>query len=198
MAEADADAIAAVLDGDVERYAALVDKYQEPAIRLAFSVLGNYEDARDVSQEAFVSAYRSLGRFRGGAKFSTWLYRIVLNECKDARKRRARRPVAVAIVGEPDVDHDAGDGLFVDPADPGGDPSDRLEQRELAGRLSLAIGGLPMNQRAAFLLHHVHGLPLDETAAVMGCRLGTVKAHVFRATAALRARLAPWLAKEAL
>ncbi|MBI2496080.1 MAG: sigma-70 family RNA polymerase sigma factor [Candidatus Omnitrophica bacterium] len=82
--EEEEEVIQAVLRGDVDRYAELVDKYQAWARRVAFSLLGNYEDARDASQEAFVSAYRSLGRFRASAAFSTWLYRIVVNECKDA------------------------------------------------------------------------------------------------------------------
>jgi RNA polymerase sigma-70 factor (ECF subfamily) len=184
MAGSDAKTIQAVLDGDVDRFAELVDKYQEHALKLAYSFLGNYEDAKDASQEAFVSAYRSLGRFRGGAKFSTWLYRIVVNECKDVYKRRARQPSVVAAVGESDPDRNG--VLFVDVEDPGAGPSDQAANRELAHQLSTEIGRLPMKQRTAFLLHHVHGLPLEEVAAVMRCRLGTVKSHVFRATDHLR------------
>ena len=188
MAGSDAQTIQAVLDGDVDRFAELVEKYQEQALRLAFSMLGNYEDAKDASQEAFVSAYRSLGRFRGGAKFSTWLYRVVVNQCKDVYKRRARAPMVVAAVGEPDPEMDGAD-LFVDVEDPAADPSDQLANRELAQQLSTAIGSLPMKQRTAFLLHHMHGLPLDEVAAVMRCQLGTVKSHIFRATHHLKEAL---------
>ena len=196
MADSDADTIRAVLDGDVERYAELVDKYQGTALRLAFGFLGNYEDAKDVSQEAFVSAYQALGRFRSAAKFSTWLYRIVINGCKDAHKRRARQPMVVAGVGGPAPEDEAGEGLFVDVADPGAGPGDHASGRELSLALSAAIGELPDQQRTAFLLHHVHGLPLVEAADVMGCRVGTVKAHVFRATERLRGRLARWMSKE--
>ncbi|MDP3703533.1 MAG: RNA polymerase sigma factor [Candidatus Omnitrophota bacterium] len=187
-ASVDDQTIQAVLDGDADRFAELVDRYQEQTLKLAFSLLGNYEDAKDASQEAFVSAYRSLRRFRGGAKFSTWLFRMVVNVCKDVYKRRARLPVVVAGVGEPrrrrgepDPDVD-GAGLFVDVEDPAASPSDQLANRELGHRLSAAITGLPMKQRTAFLLHHVHGLPLAEVASVMHCRLGTVKSHIFRAT----------------
>ncbi len=187
----DAQAIQAVLDGDVDRYAKLVDAYQGPALRLAFSLLGNYEDAQDAAQEAFVSAYRSLSRFRGGAKFSTWLYRIVVNECKDVYKRRARQPRAVTGVGDRG---DEGDDPILFVSDPTASPSDQVANRELSGRLSRAIGTLSMKQRTAFLLHHVQGLSLEEAAAVMGCRVGTVKSHIFRATEALRSQLAPWLA----
>ena len=196
MAGSDAETIHAVLNGDVDRYAELVERYQDRVIRLAFSFLGNYEDARDVSQDAFVNAYRSLARFRGTAKFSTWLFRIVVNQCKDAYRRRARQPMAVLHVGEPDAEGEQGTGLFVDVPDPGAGPSGALENRELSYQLTAAIEGLPMKQRTAFLLHHVHGLSLEEAAAVMGCRLGTVKSHIFRATATLRRQLSPWLAKE--
>lgn len=191
----EAQIIHAVLHGDVDRYAELVDQYQQTARRLAFSMLGNAEDAKDASQEAFVSAYRSLHRFRGGARFSTWLYRIVVNECQDVYRRRARQPVAAAQVGEPDPQTN-GVCLFVDVADPAGRPSDQAANRELAHRLSVAIGALPMRQRTAFVLHHLHGLPLEEVAQVMHCRLGTVKSHMFRATEQLRRHLSPWVTQE--
>ena len=194
MAEGDDKTIRAVRSGEVDRFAELVDRYQGQAIRLAFSLLGNYEDARDASQEAFISAYRSLGRFRGGAKFSTWLYRIVVNECKDAYKRRARQPAGVLRVGT--ADDDADGSLFIDVDDPGGSPSDHLANQDLSRRLTAGIRELPMTQRTAFLLHHVNGLPLHDTAEVMGCRVGTVKAHIFRATESLRKQLTPWLAQE--
>ena len=195
MADSDAEAIRAVLSGDVDRYAELVDRYQDRAIRIAFSFIGNYEDARDAAQDAFVSAYRSLARFRGSAKFSTWLYRIVINRCKDVYRARARHPVVASGVGGGD-DAEGGDSLFGDPADPGFGPSDHLANRELGRQLTTAIRSLPMKQRTAFLLHHVQGLSIDEAAAVMGCRSGTVKSHLFRATASLRERLTPWLTQE--
>ena len=182
MAGSDAEAIEAVRNGDVDRYAELVDKYQGRAIRLAFSFLGNYEDAKDVSQEAFVSAYRSLGRFRSASTFCTWLYRIIVNACKDTYRQHARQPVVVAGMGEPEPGGHPGHSLFVDVVDPGADPSGQMANQELAGQLSEAIAALPMKQRTAFLLHHVHGWPLAETAQIMGCRLGTVKSHIFRAT----------------
>lgn len=199
MATQDADVIQAVLAGDVDRYAELVDRYQEPALKLAFSLLGNYEDAKDVSQEAFLSAYRALARFRGQAKFSTWLFRIVINECKDAFKHRSRRPMVVASVGPPDgVEEDEATLFVVDVDDPAAGPREQLAQRELAERLAAAIGRLPMKQRTAFVLHRLHGLALEDAAAVMRCRVGTVKSHVFRATESLRQQLTPWVGQEGL
>ena len=189
--EADAEAIHAILAGDRERYAELVNKYQAPAMHLAFSLLGNYEDARDISQEAFVNAYQSLGRFRAAAKFSTWFYRIVVNKCKDLYRQRARRPLATVRVGEPDPEAEA-NGLFVaDVHDPAADPGTSLVNRELAQQLSRAIAELPMQQRTVFVLHHLNGLLLEQVATTMGCRLGTVKSHLHRAVKHLRRQLDP-------
>ncbi len=196
MADSDADTIRAVRAGDVDRYAELVDRYQDRAIRLAFSFVGNFEDARDVAQEAFLSAYRSLGRFRGAARFSTWLYRIIINRCKDVHRARARHPVVPALLGGAGDDPVDGDGIFVDAPDPRPGPGEHAVNRELSGRLTEAIGELSMKQRTAFLLHHVHGLSVEEAAGIMGCRVGTVKSHLFRATSSLRARLTPWLTQE--
>ena len=196
MADSDADTIRAVLAGDVDRYAELVDRYQNCAIRLAFSFVGNFEDARDVAQEAFLNAYRSLGRFRGAARFSTWLYRIVINRCKDVHRARARSPMVAAGLGSAADDLAADESLFADAPDPHPGPGDHAINRELSQRLTAAIGALPMNQRTAFLLHHVHGLSVEEAAGVMGCRAGTVKSHLFRATSSMRVRLTPWLTQE--
>jgi len=198
MGGSEADTIRAILAGDVDRYAELVDRYRAAALRLAFSFVGNYDDAKDIAQESFISAYQALGRFRVEAKFSTWLFRIVVNKCKDSRRQRAHRPLVVAGVGEPEHDSEGSGTLFVDVDDPAAGPSAQLANRELAQRLSQAIGRLPMKQRTAFLLHHVHGCSLEETAEMMGCRLGTVKAQVFRATASLRDQLAPWVAQEGI
>lgn len=192
MVDPDLEIIQAVLAGDADRYAKLVDKYQGPSLRLAFSILGNLEDARDASQEAFISAYQSLAQFRGRAKFSTWLYRIVVNKCKDVCKLRSRRPAVVASVGAAGPGDNSNGSLFFEPDDPAADPVRQAANRELAYRLSQAIGALPMKQRAAFALHHLHGLSLEAAAAVMGCRTGTVKVHVYRAMEHLRARLTPW------
>ena len=195
MEQADAEAIAAVLAGSVNRYAELVDRYQGLVFRLAVSLLGNSEDAKDASQEAFVSAYSCLGRFRGQAKFSTWLYRIVVNECYDAMRRRRHQPAVMTTL--PQWSDDSEEPIFLDLNDEKADPSQQMSNKELAQGLSNAIGKLPMKQRTVFVLHHLHGMTLAEVAEVAHCRLGTVKAHLFRATASLRLELAPWLNEEA-
>lgn len=199
MPNPDAEAIQAVLQGDVDRFAELVDRHQAQAQRIAFSFLGNYDDAKDISQEAFVNAFRSLRRFRGKARFSTWFYRIVINECKDAQRRRFRQPAIAARVHpvEPE-DSGAEAGLFIDVPDDSAGPGDWAQNRELSRQLSVAIRSLPMTQQTVFLLHHVHGYSLEEAAEVMDCRVGTVKSHLFRATERLKTLLSPALKQEGL
>ena len=185
--------IHAVLHGDVDRYAELVDRYQGMALKVAVSLLGNAEDARDVSQDAFLSAFQSLSRFRQGAAFSTWLYRIIVNKCKDLFRRRAHRPRIDSSLNDPDAADDDGPRFLDVVEDGAADPRADAATRELSSRINTAIGALPVKQRTAFVLHHVHGLAVEETAAVMGCRAGTVKSHIFRATQRLRDQLEPSL-----
>ena len=192
MVDRDDDQIVrAVCAGDTEAFAELVDKYQAMAIKVAFSLLGNEQDAHDAAQEAFISAYQSLPRFRGGAKFSTWLYRIVANKCKDVYRKRARTAgswLRISTTGSSErEDH------LMEIHDPRSGPALKLYNREMAEALNKAISQLPLKQRMAFVLHHLHGMALNEVADVMQCRVGTVKSHVFRATAALKSSMQPWL-----
>ena len=173
----DEEAIDAVLRGDVDRYAELVRRHQRQAWMIAYGFVGNFEDAREISQNAFVKAYRHLRHFRRRAKFSTWLYRIIANECKDWFRRRARQPRLTPLSLHLEDD----DSVMFDVADPSGSPLDALANRELAKQLGQAIRRLSGKQQEAFVLHHVNGLSLEEASQVMGCRVGTVKAHLFRA-----------------
>ena len=188
----DWDVIRAVLEGHSDRYAELVAHYQGAAIKLAFSLVGNYEDARELSQNGFVKAYQHLRDFRGRAKFSTWLYRIIVNECKDFLRRAARQPKSVSLVPDPEAEES---GLF-EVAEPSAGPREQVANRDLAKRISEAIQGLSMKQQTAFVLHHVQGMSLEEVAQVMGCRGGTVKSHLFRATHHLRDVLEPFVATQ--
>ena len=189
----DLEIIGAVLQGEAARYGELVSKYQFAAWKLAYSFTGDWEEAKDLSQNGFVKAYHQLRRFRGRAKFSTWLYRIVTNECKDFLRRSSRRPETVPLAAGSDPDDPPG----IDPADPAADPREAAHRKELAGKLARAIGRLPVKQQSAFILHRVNGLSLEEVSEAMGCRPGTVKAHLFRASETLRLCMEPFLRQEA-
>ena len=193
----DLQIVEAVLQGDIERYGELVQRYQLAAWKLAFSFVGNLEDARELAQNAFVNAFRSLNRFRRQSKFSTWLYRILANECKDFLRKKSREPVLVRLEDNSGENEENPPEIF-EVADSSEDPRQAAFHRELGAKLARAIGRLPMKQRWAFLLHEVQGLPIEEAAQVMGCRAGTVKSHLFRAAESLRLSLEPLLAEEAL
>jgi len=192
----DSEIIDAILEGASDRYGELVDRYQLAAWKLAYSFVGNFEDAKDLSQNGFVKAYQNLGRFRGGSRFSTWLYRIIANECKDFLRRKNRRPFFVSLSAPDEPEEGASPAIPFELEDRGNNPRETAQDRELAAQLAGAMERLPMKQRTAFLLRHVNGLSLEETSEAMGCRLGTVKSHLFRASESLRAFLGPFLTSQ--
>lgn len=194
--EPDERVIQSVLLGASDRYGELVDRYQLAAWKLAYSFVGDFEEARDLSQNGFVKAYQNLGRFRGGSRFSTWLYRIVANECKDFLRRKNRRPFFVSLSAPDEPEEGASPAIPFELEDRGSNPREAAQDRELAAQLARAVERLPMKQRTAFLLRHVNGLSLEETSEAMGCRLGTVKSHLFRASESLRSFMGPFITSQ--
>lgn len=185
-AAADTDEIlcARVARHDEAAFDLLVTRYQARAYRLAWSLLRDAEDARDLSQEAFVRLYETAGRFRGESRFSTWFYRILVNLCLDHRRRgRGWRRLLTW--------DDAGDGAAAieEHAAPFTDPAETLADERARQRLWAAADRLPARQRAALLLHVQADLSTAEVAAVLGCSESTVRVHVHRAVAALRAAI---------
>ena len=185
----DAELVRRVKAGQTEAYAPLVERYQERAVHLAFSLVHHWEDARDLSQEAFVKAFRQVASFREEAKFSTWFYRIVVNTCRDFQRRaRWRQWRSLDTPSADDEETSLFDAL---PSD-GASPDAQAADRELGDALTRAIERLPTRQRMAFTLRHLEGLSIEEAAEVLQCAPGTVKAHLFHATAKLQKRLQPF------
>ena len=166
----------------------LVARYQARAYRLAWSLLRNAEDARDVSQEAFIRVWEAAGRFRGDARFSTWFYRILVNACLD-HKRRGRWWSRLIAREE---QHDADDETLIarQPA-PGPDPADHVTEAQTMERLWEAVHRLSPQQRTAVILYGQEHLSTAEIADVLGLAEPTVRVHLHRAVAALRKELAP-------
>jgi RNA polymerase sigma-70 factor, ECF subfamily len=160
---------------DLERrFAALVGSHREKARRLAWRLVGGDDAAaEDVTQEAFVKAYGALARFRGDASLETWFYRILVRQAHNYRRWRAVR--------------ERWRGEDVDVADPRpeapGDPA-------LRRRIARALDGLSRLQRESFVLVHLEGFSVRESAEIMGRPLGTVKSHLHRALRSLRTELA--------
>jgi RNA polymerase sigma-70 factor (ECF subfamily) len=169
-----------VAERDEAAFDLLVARYQGRAYRLAWSILRDAEDARDVSQETFVRVYEMAGRFRGESRFSTWFYRILVNGCLDHRRRqRWWRQLVDSADGEgrPLVDRQ--------PA-PAHDPGADVEREQVTRRLWDAVEDLSPQQRAAVLLQVQEELSTAEIAAVLECSEATVRVHLHRAVAALR------------
>src|SRR5262245_809381 len=168
---------------DDEAVGALVARDQERAYRLAWSILRDAEEARDLSQDAFVRVWEAAGGFRGQAKFSTWFYRILVNLCLDHRRRQRwwRR-----FVGGTDPDSESSEALVERLPAPEPGPGEELGKDEMMQRVWAAVGRLSPQQRAALTLHVQEELPTREIAAVLRCSEATVRVHLHRAVAALR------------
>lgn len=175
MRQPDFEAIQRVLAGDTAAFDGLVRRYQQEIYRLAYRITRNAEDARDLAQEAFVQAYRSLGTFRGESRFSTWLHRITVNLCLNHLKSAGREDPAGVDERLPDSRGDSLAALLSD-------------ERDRA--LAEAIERLPPQQKATLALRVHQGLGHKEIAEVLGCSEGTAKANYFHAVRALQRRLA--------
>ena len=165
----------------------LVARYQGRAYRLAWSLLRNAEDARDVSQDAFIRVWEAAGRFRGDARFSTWFYRILVNRCLDHKRRGRWWTRLVARDDDPAADVSA---VERQPA-PGPDAGDQVSAAQTMARLWDAVQRLSPQQRAAVILHAQEQLSVAEIADVLRVAEPTVRVHLHRAVAALRKDLAP-------
>ena len=179
----DEELVALATSGDAESFNQLVQRWERPIYALAYRVLGREEDARDVSQEAFLRAYRSLPGFRGQAKFSSWLYRITLNLCRDWLRRQRRTPVVPAPDGIDLVEIADRQAAPVDLVE------DRLARRDLNRSVVKAMRALSEEQRTAVILKEYHGLTFQEIADLLGCPLSTVKTRLYQGLTVLRREL---------
>ncbi len=162
--------VAAALRGDGEAFAELVTRYERPVYHLAYRTLKDAEEARDITQESFLRAYRSLRSFRPSAKFSTWIFAIAYHACCDHLKR-LRRQSGNELPDHPD-------------SAPG--PEHQVIALDQAERLRAAIDSLPEKYRSVITLYHLQGRQYDEIARVLDLPMGTVKTHLFRAKEQLR------------
>lgn len=178
----DEELVARALGGDTESFNELITRWERPIYALAYRMIGREEDARDVCQDAFLRAYRGLAGFRGQAKFSSWLYRIALNLCRDWIRRERRTPVVGTPEGVDLVELAATQG-------PMETIEDRMARRDLSRAVARALQQLPDQQRVAIVLKEYHGLTFQEIADLVGCPLSTVKTRLYQGLAVLRKHL---------
>ena len=170
--------------GDEAACAELVDEHQRMVFQLAMNLLGDRDEALDLSQEVFLRVFRTIHRFRGHSSLRTWIYRIAVNQARNRHRfwRRRHRADQVSLDA-----HLAAYGDFPSRQDAG--PDRVLAQKELADQLQRALDHLPFDQRTAIVLREVDGLSYEEIAYSLGVAVGTVKSRLTRARQALRAEL---------
>jgi RNA polymerase sigma-70 factor (ECF subfamily) len=182
MTWTDEELVARSRGGDVDSFNQLILRWERPIYALAYRVIGREEDARDVCQEAFLRAFRALPGFKGQAKFSSWLYRITLNLCRDWIRRQRRTPVTQM----PD-DVDAVE--FASETGPIESIEDLVARRELSTVVEEAMARLPEEQRTAIILKEYHGMTFQEIADLQGCPLSTVKTRLYQGLSVVRRHL---------
>lgn len=170
--------------GDRDAFAALVSAYEGKIYNLALRYLGNREDAMDASQEVFLRVFRFLPGFQEESGFSTWIYRIGVNVCKDMLAKRAKRGELSLELPDEEEDY-----RTAEVADSRYDPEAIVEQADLRESLAEAIGQLPQQQRAMIVLRDIQGLSYEEIGQVLSLESGTVKSRLSRARENLRKKL---------
>jgi RNA polymerase sigma-70 factor (ECF subfamily) len=165
--------------GDVHSFELLISKYQVYAYNIAWRMLGNEEDAKDATQETLIKVFKGLDKFKENSEFSTWLYTITVNTCRDQLRKRKK----VMTLSVDDTEEKVPIQLV---AEESADPAVRLEQKEVAGQLLSALGKIPEFQKTAVLLRDVYGFSYEEIGAIENCSVGTVKSRISRGRHGLR------------
>jgi len=185
QAETDRQLVERVQRGDKRAYDLLVLKYQHRIVSLVSRYMRDQDEVLDVTQEAFIKAYRALPGFRGDSAFYTWLYRIAINTAKNYLVSKSRRPP------DTDIDVDQGEyqevGLALSDIE---NPENSLERDQLEAVVYKAIDDLPEELKVAVTLREFEGLSYEEIAGVMDCPVGTIRSRIFRAREAIEKKIA--------
>lgn len=170
-----------VLGGEPDAFGTLVRRWERPIYGLTFRMLGHAEDARDATQETFISAYSNLKNFRGDAKFSSWLYRIALNVCHSKLRKRSGR-------GDASLEQQFEDVGF-EPASPLQAADDRLLGDQVGEHVRRALGAIPAEMRQVIVMKEYEDLKFHEIAEILDIPLSTVKTRMYTGLKELRKRL---------
>src|SRR4029450_11984057 len=181
MKATDEDLVQAFQRGDTAVFDILVQRWDRKIQGAIYRFVGASEDARDLCQEAFLRAYRGLRTFKKDARFSSWLYQIALNVCRDRLRRRRGR----TLVSLDELDESGQEAAVL----PGPSPLELAEARDISDRVARAVASLPDEQREVIVLKEYQGLTFAEIADVLGVPLSTVKTRLYRGLVQLRQRL---------
>jgi RNA polymerase sigma-70 factor (ECF subfamily) len=170
------------VEGDVDSFNQLILRWERPIYALAYRTIGREEEARDIVQDTFLRAYRALPGFKGQAKFSSWLYRIALNLCRDWIRKQRRTPTVQTPEGVDLIELASEQG-------PVESIEELVSRREMSLAVAEAMKRLPEEQRTAIVLKEYHGLTFQEIADLQGCPLSTVKTRLYQGLSVLRRHL---------
>lgn len=181
MTPTDEDLVVAFQSGDIPAFDQLVRRWDRKIQGVIYRIVGNHDEARDLSQEAFLKAYRALGTFKQEARFSSWLYQIAINATRDRLRRRRRR----TDLSLDDVEERAENALRA----AGPSALDLIESNDLSRVVAAAMAALPEEQREVVILKEYEGLTFPEIAETLDVPLSTVKTRLYRGLGQLRVRL---------
>lgn len=187
--EIDLQLVERVREGDKHAFGLLVEKYRRRVMRLLSRMIRDADEIEDITQEAFIKAYRALPQFRGDAAFYTWLYRIAINTAKNHLATRGRHMPTVS--DQAMNDDDEPDERLV--AQDSSTPESELLSKQMAYAVNEAVDALPEELRQAITLREIEGMSYEEIAEAMTCPIGTVRSRIFRAREAIAAKLRPIL-----
>lgn len=174
-----------------ESFRMLVERYQDRVYRIVYGIVGNKDEAEDLSQEVFLRVYRFLPRFKGKSKFYTWLYRLTINVCLSARRKRKNEPSKIVSLADPSKHGD--NPREIELADESLSPWKILQNREMAETIQSAINSLSEVLKSTFVLREFEELSYEELARVFQCSRGTIKSRLSRAREQLRRKIEPYL-----
>ena len=193
MSEAQVDQLLVerVQKGDKRAFDLLINKYQHRIVSLVARYVSDQAEALDVSQEAFIKAYRAIDRFRGDSAFYTWLYRIAINTAKNWLVAKKRRPPATDIDAADAEQYDIESRLKEQ-----GTPENEMMREEIKRTVFDPIAELPEDLRTAIMLREMEGMSYEDIAVTMDCPIGTVRSRIFRAREAIDEKLKPLLGRD--
>ena len=169
-------------NGDVASFEQLIHQYQVYVYNIAYRTLGHEEDAKDAAQDALIKVFKNISQYSGDAQFSTWLYRIVVNTCKDYLRKRSS-------LKETTMEQTSADGetsLYELPASDMLHPEKQLERKEIQEKIHTALDQLPEANKTVVILRDIHGLSYEDISQIEDCSVGTVKSRINRGRKYLR------------
>lgn len=184
-ADDDLSYVTACQKGDTEAFSVLVGRHSKKMLNIAYRMLGDYDEACDVTQEAFLAAFRAIERFKAEAKFSTWLYRIVVNHTKNRLKQRQSLSVREGVSLDDPAPRFT-ECAICPAGSEGGDPARLLERRELEAQVQKCISALDGDYREVLVMRDIQGFAYDEIREILQIPDGTVKSRLSRARLAMK------------